>query len=117
MTSIGGGENKGRTLQHSAVVRELKAIGETSHGSFDGAADVPTGPDSNAGKLGSLVLCKASTRERFWGQQLLLINMRRHRDGRSELRWSPLQLPATLKPTFRFLFLQKIGEPAGSPGQ
>ena len=54
-TSIGGGENKGRTLQHAAVVRELKAVGKPSHGNFDGAVDVPAHSDWNTGKLRAVV--------------------------------------------------------------
>jgi len=50
-TSIGGGENKGRTLQHTAVVRELKAVGKPSHGSFDGTVDIPVHADWNATNL------------------------------------------------------------------
>ena len=71
LTSIGAGENK-VALQHAAAVRELKAIGKPSHGSFDGAVEIPTHLDGNAGTLRVLVFVKISTRERFRGQQLLL---------------------------------------------
>jgi hypothetical protein len=38
-TSVGGGENKGRQLHHTAVVRLLKRLGATRDGSFQ--ADLP----------------------------------------------------------------------------
>ena len=38
-TKVGGGENSGRVLHHSAVVRELRVLGHMSKGQF--AADVP----------------------------------------------------------------------------
>ena len=38
-TKVGGGENDGRVLHHSAVVRELRRIGQVSNGSF--SATVP----------------------------------------------------------------------------
>jgi len=54
-TSVGGGENKGRVLQHAAVVRELKVIGKPSHGSFDETFDVPIHPGWNVAQLKAVV--------------------------------------------------------------
>lgn len=39
VTNVGGGENDGRVLHHSAVVRELRRIGQVSNGGF--SATVP----------------------------------------------------------------------------
>ena len=54
-TSVGGGENKGRVLQHVAVVRQLKTIGKPSHGSFDDTVGVTTHPDWNVAQLKAVV--------------------------------------------------------------
>jgi len=39
-TRVGGGENSGRVLHHSAVVRNLRRIGQLSNGSFEGVVPV-----------------------------------------------------------------------------
>jgi len=39
-TKIGGGENNGRELRHSAVVRELRSIGHLENGAFEAALAV-----------------------------------------------------------------------------
>lgn len=44
-TKVGGGENNGRVLHHSAVVRELRVLGHMSNGRF--AADAPVKPASD----------------------------------------------------------------------
>lgn len=36
-TRVGGGENNGRELRHSAVVRELRSLGRVHNGSFEAA--------------------------------------------------------------------------------
>ncbi len=54
-TSIQGGENKGRTLQHAAVVRQLKPIGRLSQGAFDATVDVPPNPEWNLPKVRAVV--------------------------------------------------------------
>jgi hypothetical protein len=41
-TSVAGGENSGRVLWHSGVVRELHQIGMTSGGVFAGTAPIIT---------------------------------------------------------------------------
>lgn len=43
-THVGGGENGGRVLRHSAVVRGFRRIGQLSNGSFE--AVVPVNPQS-----------------------------------------------------------------------
>ncbi len=39
-TAIAGGENNGRTLQHAAVVRQLRDVGSVKNGSFDKTVEV-----------------------------------------------------------------------------
>jgi hypothetical protein len=43
-TSVGRGENGGRVLSHSGVVRELRSLGTTSNGIFAGMASVVPAP-------------------------------------------------------------------------
>ncbi len=43
-TQVGGGENNGRTLRHTAVVRQLRKIGKTSSGEFTGRSDIAVDP-------------------------------------------------------------------------
>ncbi len=43
-TQVGAGENNGRTLRHTAVVRQLRKIGKTSSGQFTGRSDVTVDP-------------------------------------------------------------------------
>jgi len=43
-TTVGGGENKGHTLTHVAVVRSLRKIGSVKrHGTFSHLVDLPSG--------------------------------------------------------------------------
>jgi hypothetical protein len=39
-TAIAGGENNGRTLQHAAVVRQLRDVGSVKNGTFDKTVEV-----------------------------------------------------------------------------
>jgi hypothetical protein len=50
-TSIGGGENNGRVLRHSGVVRELRQLGTTSGGNFTGTASIVPAGTWNPGAL------------------------------------------------------------------
>lgn len=54
-TSIKGGENKGHTLQHTAVVRELKPIGKLTQGKFDNAFDMPSNPEWNLANVKAVI--------------------------------------------------------------
>ena len=44
-TKVGGGENGGRVLVHSAVVRELRTLGTLSNGKFEKTVSVPDKQD------------------------------------------------------------------------
>ncbi len=50
-TAIAGGENSGRTLQHAAVVRELRELGSVKNGAFEKTVEVSLRPGWNAGNL------------------------------------------------------------------
>jgi hypothetical protein len=55
-TDVRGGENGGRTLTHSAVVRELHKVGSTSDDKFDKVINLPRKPDWKKGDLRAIVL-------------------------------------------------------------
>jgi hypothetical protein len=55
-TAIGKGENSGRTLQHAAVVRQLRELGKAANGQFESNVDVAAHPDWNPAKLKVVVL-------------------------------------------------------------
>ena len=66
-TSVGGGENGGRTLQHAAVVRELRDLGAASNGQFDANVNVAVHPDWNPAKLKAVVLVQDPGNGRILG--------------------------------------------------
>ncbi len=55
-TAIGGGENSGRTLQHAAVVRQLRELGTLKNGSFEKTVEVASHSGWNSGNLKVAVL-------------------------------------------------------------
>ncbi len=55
-TNVRGGENGGRVLKHSAVVRELKTLGTTSNGKFETTASLPAKSDWKKQDLRAIVL-------------------------------------------------------------
>jgi|SRR5271165_856854 len=55
-TSVGGGENGGRTLRHAAVVRQLRELGTAANGQFESSVDVALHPDWNPAQLKVVVL-------------------------------------------------------------
>ena len=59
-TAIGGGENSGRTLQHAAVVRELRDLGSVKNGSFEKTVEVARHSGWNAANLKVAVLVQDS---------------------------------------------------------
>lgn len=55
-TNIRGGENHGRQLTHSAVVRDLRRLGTTNGGKFETTVKVPAKSDWNKPNLHAIVL-------------------------------------------------------------
>lgn len=54
-TQVGAGENNGHTLHHSAVVRELRLLGQLKNGGFDGGAQVKLQPEWKRADLRAVV--------------------------------------------------------------
>jgi hypothetical protein len=54
-TSVAGGENGGRILRHDGVVRELRHLGNTSHGAFEKAISISPKSGWNPAKLRFIV--------------------------------------------------------------
>lgn len=55
-TKVGGGENGGRVLVHSAVVRDLRTLGTLSNGKFEKTVNVPDKSDWKRDDLRAIVL-------------------------------------------------------------
>lgn len=70
-TAVGGGENGGRTLQHAAVVRQMRELGTANNGQFQTSVDVATHPDWNQSKLKVAVLVQDAGSGRILGAALL----------------------------------------------
>ncbi len=59
-TAIAGGENNGRTLQHAAVVRQLRDVGSVKNGSFEKTVEVAPHSGWNTANLKVAVLVQDS---------------------------------------------------------
>src|SRR5271166_3477317 len=70
-TSVGGGENGGRTLQHAAVVRQLRELGTANNGQFETTVDVVVHSDWNPAKLKVLVLVQQPDTGKILGAESL----------------------------------------------
>jgi hypothetical protein len=55
-TNVKGGENGGRLLKHSAVVREMRPLGTTSNGKFETTLNLPAQSDWKKPDLRAVVL-------------------------------------------------------------
>ncbi len=60
-TQVDAGENGGRTLRHAAVVRELREIGTTKSGSYDGDVKVDWRPEWQASNSRAIVLAQTGS--------------------------------------------------------
>jgi hypothetical protein len=70
-TSVGAGENGGRTLNHAAVVRQLKELGTASNGQFETSVDVAAHSDWNPAKLKMVVLVQQPGTGKILGAESL----------------------------------------------
>jgi hypothetical protein len=70
-TSVARGENSGRTLQHAAVVRQLRELGSAGNGQFETSVEVAPRPDWNQSKLKVAVLVQDAGSGRILGAALL----------------------------------------------
>ncbi len=58
-TKVQGGENGGRVLTHSAVVRNLKSLGNTADGKFETTIDLPAKSDWKKPDLRAIILVQS----------------------------------------------------------
>lgn len=72
-TSVHGGENQGRTLTHTAVVRELHALGGTSDGHFDKTISAKMKSDWNQPNLRAIVLVQDQNTGQIDGAASILL--------------------------------------------
>jgi hypothetical protein len=70
-TAIKAGENGGRTLQHAAVVRQLRELGTATNGQFQTDVDLAAHPDWNPVKLKVVVLVQQPGTGRIIGADSL----------------------------------------------
>lgn len=66
-TRVGGGENGGRTLHHSAVVRELRRVGEVHNGKFSSAVQLTLDKDWKRQDLRAVVFIQRPDNRRILG--------------------------------------------------
>ena len=60
-TNVHGGENGGRVLNHNAVVRNLKQLGNTADGKFETTVNLPSKSDWKTPSLRAIVLVQNPT--------------------------------------------------------
>ncbi len=70
-TSVGAGENGGRTLNHAAVVRQLKELGTATNGQFESSVEVAAHSDWNPAKLKVVVLVQQPGTGKILGAESL----------------------------------------------
>lgn len=67
LSHVGGGENDGRTLRHSAVVRDFRRVGQLKNGEFSGAVPVTIQPDWKRNDLRAVVFVQDGSSGRILG--------------------------------------------------
>jgi hypothetical protein len=73
-TNVAGGENGGRTLHHSAVVRELRRVGEVRERSFSSSVPLNLDKSWNRANLRAVVLVQRSDTGKSIGAASLPLN-------------------------------------------
>jgi hypothetical protein len=73
-TSVGGGENDGRTLHHSAVVRELRRIGQVHDGKFSSTVQLTLLKDWKRSDLRAVVFVQNPDNGRILGASSLSLS-------------------------------------------
>lgn len=67
VTRVGGGENDGRTLRHSAVVRDFRRVGQVKDGAFSATIPVTIRPDWKRDDLRVVAFVQDGGSERILG--------------------------------------------------
>lgn len=67
VTRVGGGENGGHTLRHSAVVRDFRRVGQVKDGLFSGTVPVTIKPEWKRDDLRVVVFVQDGGSERILG--------------------------------------------------
>lgn len=70
-TSVARGENGGRTLRHSGVVRELRRLGSLSHGEFSATVPLKVKADWKTENLRAIVFAQNPASEEITGAAAL----------------------------------------------
>lgn len=66
-THVGSGENSGHTLHHTAVVRELRRLGQLKDGAFKAVTNLQPAADWKRADLRAVVFVQEENGGRIWG--------------------------------------------------
>jgi hypothetical protein len=73
-TSIHAGENRGRTLNHAAVVRELRSLGPLSPNGFTSSVPLTLGRDWHRENLKAIIFVQETASRHILGAASLALN-------------------------------------------
>lgn len=73
-TRVGGGENGGRTLHHTAVVRELRRVGQVRDGKFSSSVQVTLNKDWKRQDLRAVVFIQNPDNGKIFGASSLKLD-------------------------------------------